>query len=142
RCARGAAPVGVPGRGTEGWGPSGRGGPRTATMWGRAKGRTAPPEPAGSVRPEDSAPPPNVLPNRLYGVHLGVGNEWFLGDTPVGAFSVSLDVQAALFFDFAKGRPKYELGDRSTAASHPRNFRAFVPEVEAQLNFWWYPYEG
>src|SRR5262249_25110309 len=31
--------------------------------------------------------------------------------------------------------------DRSTAASRNRNFTNFVPELQANLNFWWYPYE-
>ena len=59
-----------------------------------------------------------------------------------GDFSLSLDLDGALFLDFVKGRPKYELGDRSTATGRPRNFLNFVPEGDASLMLWWYPYEG
>jgi hypothetical protein len=111
-------------------------------MWERFTWRVTRQELDGSSLPIDSAQYTNVVSNRLYGIHTGIGNEWFCGDTRFGAFSVSLDLQGALFIDFMKGRPKYELGDKSTAAQRGRNLVSFVPEADGQLNFWWYPYHG
>jgi hypothetical protein len=127
---------------SECWRTYGLFGPRYTWFWERFKWRTIHPELDGTIVAEDIADYTNVVSNRLYGIHFGVGNEWFLGDTPIGAFSMSLDVQGAMFFDFVKGRPKYELSDHSTAASNNRNTFSFVPEAQATFNFWWYPYEG
>jgi hypothetical protein len=132
----------VPMQESECWRTYGLFGPRLATIWERFKWRVTNQETDGSTPPEDIAVYTNVVSNRLYGVHGGVGNEWTLGDTPIGAFSVSLDLQASLFADFVKGRPKYQLSDKSTAAQHGRNFFSLVPECEGALNLWWYPYEG
>ena len=66
----------------------------------------------------------NITSNRLYGVGLGMGNEWFLGDTPIGAFSISIDLEASLYLDMVKGRAGYVLGDRSTEATRSRNLAA------------------
>jgi hypothetical protein len=117
-------------------------GPRITSMWERFTWRVVHPEIDGSVAPQDSVTYTNVSSNRLYGVHAGIGNEFLLGDTPVGAFSISLDLQGALFMDFFKGRPKYELGDRSTAAQHGRNLFSVVPEGDGSIMLWWYPYRG
>jgi len=127
---------------TECWRTYGLVGPRLTSMWERFTWRVVHPEADGSVQPQDSATYSNVTSNRLYGVHAGIGNEFLLGDTPLGAFSVSLDLQGAAFMDFMKGRPRYELGDRSTAAGHGRNLFSIVPEGDGQLMFWWYPYRG
>ena len=132
----------VPMQESECWRTYGLFGPRIVSMWERFSWRVVNQEVDGSTPPEDIAQYSNVVSNRLYGVHVGVGNEWFLGDTPIGAFSISLDVHAALFADFVKGRPKYQLDDKSTAASHPRNFFSVVPELDGALNVWYYPYEG
>jgi len=117
-------------------------GPRLVSMWERFTWRVVHPETDASVLPQDSAVYTNVTSNRLYGVHAGIGNEFLLGDTPLGAFSISLDLQGAVFMDFMKGRPKYELGDRSTAAGHGRNLFSIVPEGDGQVMLWWYPYRG
>jgi len=132
----------VPMQESECWRTYGIIGPRIVSMWERFTWTATHPEADGTIPSIDVANYTNVTSNRLYGVHGGVGNEWFLGDSPAGAFSLSLDLQASIFFDFMKGLPKYELGDRSTAAQHARRLSAFVPEVEGQLNLWWYPIHG
>ncbi len=71
-----------------------------------------------------------------------MGNEWWLGESPIGAFSVSLDLQASLYLDLVKGRAGYELGDRSTEASRSRNMASLVPGIEGRLNLHWYPWEA
>jgi hypothetical protein len=117
-------------------------GPRVITMWERYEWTTTHPEFNGLVAPNDEAIYSNVTSNRLYGFHLGVGNEWLLSDTPIGAFSVSLDLQVGGYFDAIKGRPRYELADKSTEATHARNLTSAVGSLEGELNVWYYPYEG
>lgn len=117
-------------------------GPRIVWLWERFRWRTVDTDVQGLATADTTAIYSNVTSNRLYGVHFGAGNEWFLGDTPAGAFSVSLDCQAALYIDFVKGRAKYELADRSTAATRARNLWSLVPGVEARASLWWYPWEA
>ena len=117
-------------------------GPRGVIMWERFKWRTVDADVNGLSNGGTTANYSNVTSNRLYGVHLGCGNEWFMGDTPVGAFSVSLDLEAGVYFDFVKGRARYELADRSTAATRARNMSSLVPGLEAKFNLWWYPWEA
>ncbi|MCC6421315.1 MAG: hypothetical protein IT429_24010 [Gemmataceae bacterium] len=117
-------------------------GPRIVVMWERFKWRTVDADINGQAFADDTATYSNVVSQRFYGLHLGMGNEWMIGDTPIGAFSISLDCEGALFVDFVKARAKYELGDMSTAASRNRNFFNLTPEVQAAFNLWWYPTEG
>lgn len=115
---------------------------RYAWIWERFRWRTVDAELSGVALPEWVAIYSNVVSNRLYGAHCGCGNEWFLGDTPVGGFSLSVDAQAGLFLDFVKGRPKYELSDRSTSASSNRNYTTIAPMLSAKIDLWWYPVEA
>lgn len=117
-------------------------GPRLVTMFERFKWRTVDADLGGQASELTTAYYTNTVSNRLYGVHAGCGHDWFLGDTPAGAFAMTLDVQGAMYLDFAKGRAKYEIGDRSTAASRARNMWSLVPGVEASLKLWWFPWEA
>lgn len=117
-------------------------GPRMVWFWERFAWRTVDAEPAGGSTPQDQALYSNVVSNRLYGLVCGCGHDWFLGDTPAGGFGVNIDLGAALYYDFVKERAKYERGDRAIAYSHPRNVYRLVPEVEAKLGVWWYPWEA
>ncbi len=117
-------------------------GPRIISLWERFKWRTVDADVNGGAGPSTTANYSNVTSNRLYGVNFGCGNEWFMGDTPAGAFSISLDLGASVYMDFVKGRAAYDLGDRSVGAHRSRNMWTFVPEVEAKLKCWWYPWEG
>ncbi len=82
----------------------------------------------------------NITSNRMYGVHVGCEQEWYLGH----GFAIQLKTEAALFLDSAKEKAKYE-----TAAKYlglPTNKRtkvewAVVPELEANLGLMWYPTE-
>jgi hypothetical protein len=78
--------------------------------------------------------------NRLYGLHLGIGNEWYLGY----GFAVSLDVHGALFWNVVKERAKYETADKynGPASKVSRTDWTLVPQFQGQLNVWWYPIEG
>ncbi|MCI0640360.1 MAG: Lpg1974 family pore-forming outer membrane protein [Gemmataceae bacterium] len=111
-------------------------------LWERFRWRTADLDEFGQGNPLTTGVYSNIVSNRLYGVHMGCGNEWYLGSTPIGAFSVSLDVEASLSADFVKARARYETEARSASATRSRNLYAFVPGAEGKLSFWWYPWEG
>lgn len=127
---------------TENWRTYGLFGPRIVAMWERFKWRTVDLDVNGTAAPDDTANYTNVVSNRLYGIDLGIGNEWMIGYTPMGAFSLSLDVRAAIHADFVKARAKYEIGDFHTAASRARNLFTLAPAVEGHVNLWWFPYPG
>lgn len=117
-------------------------GPRAVVMWERFRWRTVDMDQFGSATADTTANYTNITSNRLYGIHAGCGYEWYLGDTPIGAFSCTLDLEGSIYGDFVKGRASYELGDRSTAAKRSRNMASIVPGVEGRLSLWWYPWEA
>lgn len=117
-------------------------GPRIISLWERFKWRTVDADVNGGSGPGTTADYTNITSNRLYGVNFGCGNEWFMGDTPVGAFSISLDVGGSAYVDFVKGRAAYELEDRSIGVRRARRMWTIAPELEAKLKCWWYPWEG
>lgn len=117
-------------------------GPRLDWIWERFKWRTVALNDDGSQEQDWVAIYSNIVSNRLYGVHFGCGTEYRLGDSPVGTFAVSLDVQGAAMIDVVKERAKYERGDYETAAQRARTVYTFAPEAQANLNLWWYPIEG
>jgi hypothetical protein len=127
---------------TECWRMYGLFGARAIIMWERFWWRTVSANVNGVVLDDWAAVYTNIVSNRMYGPQIGIGNEWLLGTSPIGAFACSLDLQAAALVDFVKGRAAYELGDRSTSAHRNRNFINLVPEVQGSLNLWWYPYAG
>ncbi|MCI0460208.1 MAG: hypothetical protein L0Z62_24925, partial [Gemmataceae bacterium] len=122
---------------TDCWRSYGLFGPRITWFWERFKWRVADADVNGFTFADDVAEYTNVVSQRLYGVHLGMGNDWLLGSTPIGAFSISLDLEGSIALNFVKGRAKYEIGDKHTAASRNRNFYSMVPAVEGNLNLWW-----
>ena len=117
-------------------------GGRAVAIWERYSWLTVAQDANGIAGAIDQANYSNVVSNRLYGLHLGLGNEWLISTTPIGAFAISTDLEAALFANFVNAQAEYVLGDNSTGASHKRGFFTLVPEVQANINFWWYPYEG
>jgi hypothetical protein len=133
----------IPVHESECWRTYGIVGPREQILYERFTWRVVSQLSNGNVGLQDTVTYTNVTANDMYGAKAGIGNEWFLADVPyAGAVSLSLDLTAALMFDAVKGRPKYELGDRSTATGHGRNWLRMVPEGDANANLWWYPYEG
>ena len=117
-------------------------GPRLSWIWERFRWRTVSPDLFGFAGPDDVAIYDNVVSNRMYGVHAGCGTEWRSGDTPIGTFSLSLDLEAAGMADFVKERADYQLADRSISAKRARSEFHLVPEAQAAFNVWWYPIEG
>src|SRR5205085_6193699 len=113
-------------------------GGRAVVMWERFKWRTVD-YPVNQIPiPLDVANYTNIVSQRMYGLHVGCGNEWYLGSNRLGALSVIVEGDASLLLDFIKLRARYELGDESMAATHNRNKYNFVPEVEGNLGFMWY----
>jgi len=130
----------VPMHETECWRIYGLVGPRFFWVWERFKWRTVSTNLQGEASPFDVGIYTNIVSNRMYGAHVGIGQEWYLGH----GFAVNCDVEGALFLDIIKERAKYELGEKDEA---PQNKRAItdyriVPEPEVRFNLMWYPHEA
>lgn len=117
-------------------------GPRTLIMWENFRWRTVDISATGFSGPNTVAIYDNTVSNRLYGLVIGSGNEYRLCDTPVGTFSFFADLDVALYADFAKGRARYRLEDRTYAASYKRNMVSLAPGFNAKVGFQWYIYEA
>src|SRR5207249_2190922 len=59
-------------------------GPRNVWFWERFKWRTTDTDINGESVPDDSVVYTNVVSNRLWGFHFGMGNEFASGTTPAG----------------------------------------------------------
>jgi hypothetical protein len=117
-------------------------GPRALIMWEKFEWRTVDRDVFGRAVADTIANYNNIVSNRLYGVYVGSGHEWYCGSTPVGAFSVDLSVSGALYLDFVKGRARYELGDKSEAATRSRRLSELSPGVDGKIGIMWYPWEA
>jgi hypothetical protein len=114
---------------------------RAVTLWERLKWRTVDANFQGVAIPTDVADYSNVISQRLYGLHFGCGDEWYLGSNPFGALSIIVEADAAVLLDFIKLRARYQLADHfsSTMATHNRNKYNLVPEASGNVGFMWYP---
>lgn len=117
-------------------------GPRVIHMWENFQWYTISRDTAGNASAADGAVYSNITSNNLWGVHIGCGDECRFGDTPIGTFSGSLDLQAALFCDFATLISRYDRLDFQYAMKRARRQSALVPELQANVNLWYYPIEG
>ncbi len=117
-------------------------GPRGIVMWERFKWRTVDASNTGSAGGNTIADYSNVVSNRLYGMFVGSGNEFRLGDNHIGTFSFFFDANVALYGDFVKGRARYELEDQSIAYTYSRNLFTLAPGFDAKIGFQWYIYEA
>jgi hypothetical protein len=124
------------------WRSYGLVGARAVVMWERFSWRVVDYDVNGMADATSAADYSNIVSNRLYGPHLGWGNEMYLGSTPIGAFAVSVDFDTALMMDIVKERAKYELEDRSISASRKRDEYTLVPELSANIGIWWYPIQA
>jgi hypothetical protein len=121
---------------------SGLVGPRFFWIWERFRWRTTSLafDLSGGA-PEDTGIYSAVTSNRMYGVHAGCEQEFYLGH----GFALSIKTEGALLLNTVKERVKYE-----TAAKYlglPENKRArrewsLVPEVNASVGMMWYPTES
>jgi hypothetical protein len=117
-------------------------GPRAIVMWEEFWWHTVQRDVLGAATNDTSAQYTNVTSNRLYGAYVGSGHDWYLGNTPIGAFAVDLNVNAGLYLDFVKGRAGYELGDKSNVAHRSLNTYSVVPGLDGKLGLMWYPWEA
>lgn len=117
-------------------------GPRIAWIWDRFKWRTVDADDTGNAGPDTTAIYSNMVSNRMYGFHAGFGNDWFLGDTPVGALAFTLDLEGGLYLNLVKTNAGYELADRSVSHKRARRMSSLVPGLEARAGFKWYVWEG
>jgi hypothetical protein len=114
-------------------------GGRLVWLWERYWWQTVAPNIDGLASPLDVANYTNIISQRLYGIYCGGGNEWYLGSNHFGGLSILLDWDVAPLLDIAKLRARYELGDRSMAATHNRQSYTLVGEADASVGLMWYP---
>jgi hypothetical protein len=117
-------------------------GPRLTWIWEKFKWRVVGQDSFGNAGQDDVALYTNMVSNRMYGAHVGCGYERRLGDSPIGTFSLSVDLQVALLLDVVKEVAKYERGDFETSARRAATQFTVVPEAQAVANLWWFPIEG
>ncbi|MBI2803753.1 MAG: hypothetical protein HYX68_02055 [Planctomycetes bacterium] len=117
-------------------------GPRITWIWDRFRWKSVDTDAAGDSGPFNQATYSNTISNRMYGIHAGFGNDWFLGSTPIGGFAFNLDVEGGLYLNLVKARAAWERGDRGVGASRGRRFSSLVPGAELRAGFKWYPWEA
>jgi hypothetical protein len=93
---------------------------------------------AGVGDPQDQATYSNVVSNRLYGPVAGCGTDLYLGH----GLAVAFELRGAPLLDVVKERAKYELGDKSTAASRNRTDYTLAYELDAKASLNWFPVEA
>jgi hypothetical protein len=113
-------------------------GPRMSWIWSRWQWITTATDAANSDL--DVGVYNNIVSNRLYGVHVGSGTEWWLGN----GFAANLDLQAAGLIDVAKVWAAYQLGQHLPLVRNKRSIKDITvsPEVEGSVGLYWYPYKG
>lgn len=97
---------------------------------------------SGIANQDDVAIYTNNVSNRLYGFHIGCGDEYRLGDCPIGTFSIKGEVELAPMIDFVKDEAKYERGDFASGAKRTVRQVTIAGEVQASVHVLWYPIEG
>lgn len=113
-------------------------GMRHVWLWERFKWRTVDYDNISQAGPEDSSTYINIVSNPMYGPYMGVGYECYLGH----GFSIALDMNAAILADFVREQARYMRNDRVTVAKRDRREYKFVPELEAEVDIFWYPLAG
>ncbi len=117
-------------------------GPRIAWIWDRFQWRTVSADDTGNSSPDTAALYSNTISNRLYGVHFGLGNDWYLGSTPIGAFALTLDFEAGVYLDLAKTRASYLRLDYGAVSTRGRRLNALSVGGDFRAGLWWYPWEA
>jgi hypothetical protein len=115
-------------------------GPRFFWIWERFRWITNDLDTSGNQSPDFEAIYSNVVSNRMYGAHVGISQECYLGH----GFAATLDLQAAVFLDSVKEEVKYELADKYSPPVSKRTQVdwAPVPELQANVGIAWYPVEA
>ncbi len=113
-------------------------GARHAWIFERFNWRTVASTFTGASTPQDVANYTNTVSNRMYGAFVGFGFDRYLGYS----FAIAMEMDAAGLVDVARLRAKYERGDKGIENKNSINRFAFSPEVNANVNLYWYPVEG
>lgn len=115
-------------------------GPRAVWFWERTRWRTTDLALDGQSADIWQALYNNIISNRLYGVKIGCGNDWYLGN----GFSCNTEVWCTPMLNIVQKIAKYERGDRNIGPERKRADRDYtlVPEVGARVAMNWFPYEG
>jgi hypothetical protein len=123
---------------TECWRTYGLVGPRFAWIWEKFQWRTVSEDLQGNATPFDVAIYNNIVSNRMYGVHCGFGNDWYLGH----GVGISLEADIAGLLDIVKERANYQLGAKNAPPISKRSITEYtvVPEPSGNLQVWWYPH--
>jgi hypothetical protein len=124
------------------WRAYGLWGGRVVLMKDRFLWRTIAADINGIFTLTDIADYTNIVSQTMFGPHLGIGNEWYLGSNPLGALSIVLDLDASLLVNVVKEEASYTLGDQSIEFTRVRREYTLVPEVGADAGFIWYPTQG
>jgi hypothetical protein len=113
-------------------------GPRFVWIWERYKWVTQ--SIGDTAGPDDAAVYTNIDSNRMYGVHAGCSNEWYIGR----GFATRIDVEGALLLNSVKEREQYNLLVKLTGAENKRAIHRWtlVPEVQCFAGLQWYPTEN
>jgi len=119
---------------------SGLVGPRFFWIWERFRWRTSDYNFDGQVNPAWVALYSNIISNRMYGAHVGLQSEYYLGH----GFATIAELQGAFYLNVVKARVKYELGAKHLPPANKRSLTdySFVPELQGSVGLMWYPYEG
>src|SRR5205807_2040246 len=117
-------------------------GPRIVWILDRFDWRTVSEDGAGNPGPDTTAVYSNTVSNRMYGVHFGAGNDWFLGSTPIGGFAFNLDLEGGLYVDLVKTTANYNRGDGFISSGRSGRLNSIVPSAEIRAGFKWYAWEG
>jgi hypothetical protein len=82
----------------------------------------------------------NIVNNRMYGIHAGCQQEWYLGY----GFAAMLGLQGAAFVDMASTQAEYQRAIRYAPPQMKRVTKEWtaVPEIQATPALMWYPLEG
>ncbi len=115
-------------------------GPRFFWIWERFYWRTVNEFADGTAGPTDVAIYTNIVSNRMYGVYVGLGNEWYIGH----GLACNIDVETAGLLDIVKERAKYELGEKDIPGEIKRALTqyCFVPQFSATANLTYFPIES
>src|SRR5262249_19343350 len=125
-------------------------GPRLTWIWEKFKWTTTSlgtdpgiTSPGGIVNssPDNIGIYSNVTSNRMYGLHAGCEQEWYLGH----GFAFHLLTDLAAYIDSVKEQAKYETADKFSGM--PTNKRAkrewrLVPAATVGAGMMWYPTES
>jgi hypothetical protein len=115
-------------------------GPRFLWVWENYRWTTTDLDVNGNGQPNWSAVYDNIVSNRMYGGHVGLCQEWYVGR----GLALMLDVQGALFLDVVRERASYQLAAKEQPPQNKRSITQWtaVPEVQATPSVMWYPIEG